>query len=328
MILADKIIEERKKLGLSQEELADKLAVSRQAVSKWENAQSIPDLQKIVAMSQLFSVSTDYLLKDEMETAVVTECGADEDREVRRVNMEEANDFLSAMEQQGRTVALGVMLCIFSLVLIVFLAGLSQAKIAGITETTACAVGLAASLLLIAAAVYLFIQNASRTERFKYLEKEVFETAYGVSGLVKEKKAAFEPVYTRYLSLGIVLCLLSPLPLLVGAVIYERSELLAVSLAALLLCIVSLGVYMIVRVSTVKESFRILLQEGEYNKADKKNPVAGTVNTIYWGLALTVYLAWSFITMDWGYTWIVWPIAGVLCAPVIMAAKLIGDRNR
>ena len=113
-----------------------------------------------------------------------------------------------------------------------------------------------------------------------------------------------------------------------GAVIYERSELLAVSLAALLLCIVSLGVYMIVRVSTVKESFRILLQEGEYNKADKKNPVAGTVNTIYWGLALTVYLAWSFITMDWGYTWIVWPIAGVLCAPVIMTAKLIADRNR
>ena len=43
MILADKIIEERKKLGLSQEELAEKLSVSRQAVSKWESAQSIPD---------------------------------------------------------------------------------------------------------------------------------------------------------------------------------------------------------------------------------------------------------------------------------------------
>ena len=66
MILADKIIEERKKLGLSQEELAEKLSVSRQAVSKWESAQSIPDLQKIILMSELFSVSTDYLLKDEM----------------------------------------------------------------------------------------------------------------------------------------------------------------------------------------------------------------------------------------------------------------------
>lgn len=98
-------------------------------------------------------------------------------------------------------------------------------------------------------------------------------------------------------------------------------------LLSLLEC-TTVTLFFIVRVSTVKESFRILLQEGEYNKADKKNPVAGTVNAIYWGLALTVYLAWSFITMDWGYTWIVWPIAGVLCAPVIMAAKLIGDRNR
>ncbi|MBQ2558898.1 MAG: helix-turn-helix transcriptional regulator, partial [Lachnospiraceae bacterium] len=65
MILADKIIDERKKNGWSQEDLADKLGVSRQSVSKWESAQSIPDLQRILEMSKLFGVSTDYLLKDE-----------------------------------------------------------------------------------------------------------------------------------------------------------------------------------------------------------------------------------------------------------------------
>ena len=67
MILADKIIEERKKNGWSQEELAEKLSVSRQAVSKWESAQSIPDLQKIIRLAELFDVTTDYLLKDEIE---------------------------------------------------------------------------------------------------------------------------------------------------------------------------------------------------------------------------------------------------------------------
>ena len=51
MILADKIIEERKKNGWSQEELANKLGVSRQAVSKWESSGSIPDLQRILQMS-------------------------------------------------------------------------------------------------------------------------------------------------------------------------------------------------------------------------------------------------------------------------------------
>ena len=67
MILADKIIELRKKNGLSQEELAEKLNVSRQSISKWEGAQSIPDMNKILKLSDLFSVSTDYLLKDEIE---------------------------------------------------------------------------------------------------------------------------------------------------------------------------------------------------------------------------------------------------------------------
>ena len=67
MILAEKISEERKKNGWSQEELADKLGVSRQAVSKWESAGSIPELQKIIQLAALFNISTDYLLKDEIE---------------------------------------------------------------------------------------------------------------------------------------------------------------------------------------------------------------------------------------------------------------------
>ena len=67
MILADKIINERKKNGWSQEELAEMLDVSRQSVSKWEGASSVPDLSKILKMAEIFGVSTDYLLKDDME---------------------------------------------------------------------------------------------------------------------------------------------------------------------------------------------------------------------------------------------------------------------
>ena len=66
MDLADKIIALRKKKGWSQEELAEKTGVSRQAVSKWEGAQSVPDLSKILLLSEIFEVSTDYLLKDDM----------------------------------------------------------------------------------------------------------------------------------------------------------------------------------------------------------------------------------------------------------------------
>ena len=65
MQLADKIMTLRKKSGWSQEELAEKLDVSRQSVSKWESGQSIPELDKVVQISTLFGVSTDYLLKNE-----------------------------------------------------------------------------------------------------------------------------------------------------------------------------------------------------------------------------------------------------------------------
>lgn len=321
MILADKIIEERKKLGLSQEELAEKLSVSRQAVSKWESAQSVPDLQKIIAMSELFSVSTDYLLKDEMEPERKSSGESDTDRTVRRVSMEEANEFLSVMKAGSKTVAFGVLLCILCPVLLIFLAGLANAGIGGMTETVAAAAGLAVLFLFVALAVFLFIGYASKTERFNYLEKEEFETAYGVSGLVKEKKEAFEPTFIKYLSLGIILCVLSPLPLIISALINE-SEVLLASMTALLLCIVAAGVYMIVRVAMVKSSYQILLQEAEYNRTEKKKSKAvDAASGAYWCFAVAAYLAWSFITEDWKSTWIVWPVAGVLFVPFITVVK-------
>ena len=63
MNLSDRIQYLRKARGISQEGLADQLGVSRQAVSKWESEQSMPDLDKIISMSDYFEVTTDYLLK-------------------------------------------------------------------------------------------------------------------------------------------------------------------------------------------------------------------------------------------------------------------------
>ncbi len=63
MTTADRIQSLRKAKGMSQEELADKVGISRQSVSKWESEQAAPDLDKIVIMSEIFEVTTDYLLK-------------------------------------------------------------------------------------------------------------------------------------------------------------------------------------------------------------------------------------------------------------------------
>ena len=63
MSIADRILTLRKSKGMSQEQLAEAMGVSRQAVSKWESEQASPDPEKIIAMSEIFGVTTDYLLK-------------------------------------------------------------------------------------------------------------------------------------------------------------------------------------------------------------------------------------------------------------------------
>lgn len=99
MILADKIIDLRKKNGWSQEELASQLGVSRQSVSKWESGQSIPDLDRILKMSIIFGVSTDYLLKDDAEpiddAAPTVDAPQASDETARLITMEDAYHYLS-----------------------------------------------------------------------------------------------------------------------------------------------------------------------------------------------------------------------------------------
>ena len=76
MNLSEKILNLRKQNGLSQEAFAEKLGVSRQSVSKWESGTAVPDIDKIIAMSEIFGVSTDEILKNE-QTAESVENKAD-----------------------------------------------------------------------------------------------------------------------------------------------------------------------------------------------------------------------------------------------------------
>ncbi len=73
MMIGKKISFCRKKAGMSQETLAAKLSISRQAVSRWETGEAVPDTEKIIQLSKLFDVSTDYLLLDEMEEPLTEE---------------------------------------------------------------------------------------------------------------------------------------------------------------------------------------------------------------------------------------------------------------
>ena len=339
MILADKIIELRKKSGLSQEELAEKMNVSRQSVSKWEGAQSIPDLDKILALSKIFGVSTDYLLKDDFETAELVPTDDSDGSPLRRVSMEEANRFLRLNEKYAPRTAFGVMLCILSPVLLIILAGISEYRpnfFGGftITEDFAGGIGCVVMFLIAAAAVTIFITTGQRLKDFDYLEKENIDTEYGVSGMAKERREAYQSKHTTSLILGTVICIISIVPLFLVIAVSGDEDFPAVMSMALLLAICSFGVYLLTKTSIINSGFNMLLEEDDYTreiKSDKKK--RRDIMVIYWLIVAAVYFGYLWYGRNFMYSgeigeWsknslIIWIPAGIMCPVVSRIKKMI-----
>lgn len=329
MILADKLIELRKRRGWSQEELAEQLGVSRQSVSKWESAQSVPDMERVLQLSELFGVTTDYLLKDSIESPSEPSEGSASDAKERTVSMEEANEFLRVKFQNAKTVALGVLLCILSPVCLILLTGAVDCGAASLSEAQAVGLGVALLLLMVGGAVALFVTSGLRSGKFEYLEKEPVETLYGVSGMAKEKRERFRPAYVRRMTLGIVLCVLSAVPIFLSILFGgEEDSIYSVLAVGALLVLVAVGVLLIVHSSVIWGAFQQLLEEGDYSRDSKAHqqrfePIAG----IYWGAVTAGYLLYSFLSGDWGRSWIVWPVAGVAYGAIYGIARMLGQKN-
>ena len=314
MILADKIIENRKKNGWSQEELADKLGVSRQSVSKWEGAQAVPDMKKIVLMSEIFGVSTDYLLRDDIDVAEPAESAPIDnglEETVRSVSMEEASAFLTHNERAAKRISTGVMMCILSPVLLIVISGLAEAGFVYLELAFAEAGGTAALIVIVAIAVGLFVREGMRGKRYEYLDNTDIDTEYGVSGMVKERRDGYAEQHTRLLIIGIMMCIIGAVPTLIMEMTRysNNTDLLPIIGVAAMLIIIAVGVKLIVLTCIRQGGYDRLLEEGDYTRLNKK---AGKYDGIYWAIATAVYLGWSFVNMRWEITWIVWPVAGIL----------------
>lgn len=324
MIFAEKLIKLRKQNGWSQEDLAMHIGVSRQSVSKWESMASIPDLDKIIKLSELFGVSIDYLLKDELEQEAGVPCLAAEPQNdeslKRKVTLDEATRFMQENENTSWKTALGVAMCILSPVILLIL---SQGEDSGIIPANCSVLGVACLLAIIACAVMIFVSNGTRMKKYEYLETELLDLEYGIAGIVETKKENFANTYKTSIALGVGLCVLSAVPLFL-AIAFTENDFVLVAMVCILLILVASGVFLLVRAAMIQESYEKLLEEEDYTPEKKmlakKN---ANLSTAYWCFALAIYLLWSFLTMDWHITWVVWPTAGVLFGAVCAIANMI-----
>lgn len=327
MIFADKLITLRKKAGWSQEELAEKLNVTRQSVSKWEGAQSVPDIDKILQLSCLFGVTTDYLLKDDAAEPEYTE---DDTSPLPRVTLAQANDYLPrpgpmrrSWRWRRRSVSSPPSRCWRW-------GALSEAGLFGIWDDLAGGIGLIALLVIIAAAVAIFMQCSASVRAYEFLQKQAIETEYGVTGLAKERRDAFAPQYDKANILGTVLCVLSAVPVF-AAMMVGASFLVSASIC-LVLALVACGVYAFVRVGTVRDAMDQLLEEGDYTRPNKA--IKSRINALtaaYWLVVVAIFLWYTFGPDGNGqpqYSWFIWAIAGVLYAALVIAVKAFMKKNR
>ena len=327
MIFADKLTKLRKKAGWSQEELAEQMNVTRQSVSKWEGAQSVPDLEKMIRLSNLFGVSTDYLLKDEIEDTDGI-LPSDDMSVIRRVSMEEANAFLSIKATTSKSIALATFLCILSPICLLILGAISEVSEYALADNVAGGIGMIVLLLLVTIAVALFISSGRKTAAYDYLEKEIFETEYGVSGMVSSLKKQYNETHTRNNIIGAGLCIMALIPLFAGTIFNDESELLLTIMLSSSFIIAGIGVVFFISSGIVWASYEKLLQEGDYSKEKKKNQsIATTISVIYWSIATAVYLGYSLSTNNWGYSWVILVVAAVVFPAIVAISNLPGKRK-
>ncbi len=318
MILAEKIIKLRKQCGWSQEDLAEKMNISRQSVSKWESTNSIPDLNRIIMLADIFNVSTDFLLKDENETFAASDENLSSD--VVQVSLEQARTYVENKVEASNITIKGVMLCVCSVIPLFFFLAMAETNRLNITSDIAAAIGVVSILLMVSISVSFFLKTSHYQN--DPIDNHKFELAFGVHSVFTEKLQQFRGTYNRKLSIGIFFFITSSLPLILTSIFFNSSELTFMMLIVLLLMIAA-GLFIVVPVSAQFEAYNTILKESEGNSVkSERTKRAEKLAAFYWPLLTAVFLGWSLWTMDWHITWIIWPVGAVLFAALVGLMEL------
>ena len=333
MDFSEKIAMLRRQKNWSQEELAEKLMVTRQAVSKWESAQSMPDLDKIVQLSELLGVSTDYLLKSDREAPEAeTPQRTQEKASARRVTREEVSRFLTLQESTAPKISLGVALCVWSPIVLIGLTALGSVFHVKIPDSVAGGSGLCVLLVMVAAAVALFLTSGTKLKEFEYLEREPIAPDADARELARKQEAAQAEVCSKLTTAGVVLCILSAVPIFaVMCVGRTRDGYDSLAVCALLL-LVGIACLLLVRAGSMRGAVDKLLEQGDYTRESKaKSRVVGAISAVYWLAVTAIFLFYTFGPNGNGqpqYSWFIWAVGGVLYGALMTGLSIYRKKQK
>ena len=296
----EKLRKIRKENGMSQEELASQLSVSRQAVSKWESGQGYPEMDKLLLISELFHVSLDYLLKGN-----TGEAPTDADTENSfYASRESVEGYLLAKRRGSLWIGAGVAILILGIIFPIMMQDI---------------LGSVLLMCFAAAGVGILVSRLFVPKRYEELESRplVFDPAF-----LREFRSEYFQQRKRYgvlIVAGVVLCILSFLVGMLSDTISSEH-----SLTCLMPVFWAVAVYLFIVAGSALNAMNLILN----NEAHIKEMNCEEQHSWLWGvvmpLATLIFLVIGFVWGAWHPAWIVFPFASLLC---IAISKILDARK-
>lgn len=321
MDTGQKIYNLRKQYGYSQEELAEKLNVSRQSVSKWENGSSIPEITKIIELSNLFNVTTDYLLKEEvyknkisldkMEREVCGGVNLDKElpkstifnetietnnkkRNIKTLDRTEAESYICNKKEYGKKIGSGVMLCI--------IAPIAPILFNSYENALGNSIGIIILFIFIAIAVGIFIFANSSSSDWDLKNYDDFVLDSLGESYIKEQYDIFKVTRTKRIIASVIIYITMSLPLIIGT-FFGVSGFMINCLVSILLFLCSIATYINVSTENVNDGYKFLLKLTESESSTEIHKYE------LWAFVVGIYLVISISTDRWDISWIIFVIA-------------------
>ncbi len=294
MSLAENLQYLRAREGVTQEQLAERLDVSRQSVSKWESAASYPEMDTLLKLCDMFQVDMDTLLRGSVENSL----------------SEDTAGYDRFMTLYARKIAGGVSAIVGSVALWSFLSAL------GLSEM----LGTAILLLVIAAAAVVFIASGMEEEHFRK-KHPVIPDFY-----TEPQKERFHRRYIWYIAGGVGAILLGVVLMVLAFTVLPEREPYESYIGAAFLAVVACAVYFLIYGGMLEDKYNI----AKYNRQNNPTPEdksrrrrATTACAVIMILATAVFLFAGLAYYKWNWAAIIYPVGGVLCGAAWM---LLGPR--
>ena len=294
MSLAENLQYLRAREGVTQEQLAERLDVSRQSVSKWESSASYPEMDTLLKLCDMFQVDMDTLLRGSVENSL----------------SEDTAGYDRFMTLYARKIAGGVSAIVGSVALWSFLSALGQSKM----------LGTAMLLLVIAAAAVVFIASGMEEEHFRK-KHPVIPDFY-----TEPQKERFHRRYIWYIAGGVGAILLGVVMMVLAFTVLPEREPYESYIGAAFLAVVACAVYFLIYGGMLEDKYNI----AKYNRQNNPTPEdksrrrrATTACSVIMILATAVFLFAGLAYYKWNWAAIIYPVGGVLCGAAWM---LLGPR--